>query len=151
RPLYEFCQALAKARGAVSAVTVADNPYPAVASYRDFLNTFGPTPFATPDSGQYANDVLEAGKQAVDALVACGNLRLKDFRDQGRQKSEVLDKADKAVTDAKALLPTVETFKEKETPPLESQHSGIAKVAGEIGEERHRLDVLAPYRTLPED
>ncbi len=148
---YEFFLALSKVRWAVSSVVVADNPYPAVKSYREFVEKFGPTPFAMPDAGQFANDVLETGKQAVDGLVACGNQRLKEFRSEGRQKPEDLDAAEKAVVEAKALLPTVEGFKDKETPPLESQHSGIAKTAGEIMDERHRLAVLAPYRTLPEE
>jgi outer membrane protein assembly factor BamB len=151
KPAYEFFQALAKVREAVAAVTVADNPYPAVKGYREFVETLGATPLAKPDAGQFAADVLEAGKQAVDALVACGNLRLKDFRAEGRQKSDQLDAADKAVVEAKVLLPVVESFKEKETPPLTAQHDGVAKAAGEIATERHRLAVLAPFRDLPDD
>lgn len=148
---YAFLQSLSKVRAAVSAVTVADNPYPAVKAYRDFLDTYGPTPFAKPDAGQFAADVLETGKQAVDGLVACGYLRLKEFRDAGRQPVEPLDAADKAAAEATGLLPLVEGFREKETPPLEGQQTGIVKVSAEIAAERHRLAVLAPFRTLPED
>jgi outer membrane protein assembly factor BamB len=151
RDEYEFFLALAKVRGAVSSVVVADNPYPAVKSYREFVETYGTSPFAKPDGGPNSIDVLETGKQAVDGLIACGNERLKAFRSEGRQKPEQLDDADKAVVAAKELLPTVEGFRDKDTPPLDAQRTGMAKAAGEIAAERHRLAVLAPYRGLPED
>ncbi|MFO0848911.1 MAG: PQQ-binding-like beta-propeller repeat protein [Gemmataceae bacterium] len=146
---YKFFASLAELQGAVGAVTTRDNPAPAMKAFDGFVAAHADSTFARPESG-YGTDITQVGRKLSDALADHGNDHLKTFR-ADRKKLDELAVVEKSAEDGKKLIPTADKFRNKQDASLAPQLAKFEELEKSVKWERHRLDVLAPFRGLPQD
>ncbi len=139
---YRFFADLSGARLAVGAVTNREDPEPALARLKKFVDAQRDNPLAKPTSG-FGRDVLEAGKRVGDDLAAHAGDRVKAYREDRANRSAELDRADRAVAAGRGLLPLLAPFKAPDDPPLDSLARSFDAVEAEVKKERDRTAALA--------
>jgi outer membrane protein assembly factor BamB len=146
---YRFFAGLSGTQAAVGAVTARENPGPALKAFHQFVGEYGESPLAQPETG-YGADVVQAGRRLAETVGDHAGDKLKSFRDD-RKKLDDLTAAEQAVGVGRRLLDVLEKFRDKEAgdfASLRGRYDGLEK---SFAAERHRLDVLAPFRDLASD
>lgn len=143
---YQFFAKIAELQAAVGSVTARENPAPGQKAFEQFLAEFGADPLAQPETG-FGTDVVQVCKRLADTLADFAGDRLKAFRGD-RTKLDELATAEKAVADGRTLLPVVDRFRDKQGLNLDGQRTKYDELSKLFAAERHRLDVLAPFRRL---
>ncbi len=146
---YRFFAALAEVHNALGGVTVRDNPTPAREAFGRFTADFAQSPLAMPESG-YGADIVQLGRKLLDALADHAGDRLTAFR-ADRTKLDELEATAEGITVAEGLIPTVDKFRDKNAVSLDTQRKRLTDLTAGVAAERHRLSVLAPFRTLSVD
>lgn len=148
-PKYQFLKSLCGLRGTVSGVTAKESPQSGMKVFGDFVKDWGTNPFAKADGSAYGGDIYLAGRQVIDNLIAFAEAQTAEFK-ADRSVLKPLEQSESSLVDARKLFPSLQPFKVKDSPPLDTQQAAIDKTAALNGFERHRLGVLAPYRSLPD-
>ncbi len=146
---YRFFAALAATHNALGGVMVRDNPTPAREAFGRFTAEFAQSPLAMPESG-YGADIVQLGRKLLDVLADHAGDRLAAFK-ADRVKLDQLEATAEGVATAEGLIPTVDKFRDKNAVTLDTQRKRLTDLTAAVGVERHRLGVLAPFRTLSAD
>lgn len=146
---YRFFAALAETHNALGGVMVRENPTPAREAFTRFTTEFAQSPLAMPESG-YGAEIVQLGRKLVDVLADHAGDRLTAFK-LDRKKLTELDATAEGVAVAEALIPTVDKFRDKTAVTLDTQRKRLTDLTAAVAVERHRLSVLAPFRTLSDD
>lgn len=156
---YQFFAELASTRATIDAVTTRENPGLAAKKLGDFLTKFGNSPHAQAGTG-YGADIVLTGQKLADIVADHAGDRLKSYRvvstdPEKYQPADVstaeLDAGEAAIAEARAMLPALDRFREKDGPSFSGQRQRFDDLSADFAKERKRLDFLAPYRTLPVD
>ena len=143
---YRFFAALTETHNALGGVMVRENPTPAREAFARFTAEFAQSPLAMPESG-YVAEIVQLGRRLLDALADHAGDRLTAFK-LDRKKLDQLDATADGVATAEALIPTVDKFRDKTAVTLDTQRKRLTDLTAGVTAERHRLGVLAPFRTL---
>ena len=146
---YRFLAALAQLQQTASAPGLADDPAPAEQSFTKFLADHGESALAKPGEG-FGGDVVSAGKKVADAVADSTATRLKRFQ-ADRTKLGELGAVESRTAELKRLIPAVEKFRGPQSADLASVSAKAGELEALAAKERHRLEVLAPYRDLDRD
>ncbi len=146
---YRFFVALAGLQMTAGGTTVRDDPAPARRAFDQFVADFGADPLARPGAG-FGSDVLSAGKRVAEATADHAQDHLKLFQ-ADRKKLPELATAEEASAAGKALLPVAAKYRDATSVDLDSVAKRFADLDATAAGERHRLAVLEPWRTLPDD
>ncbi len=146
---YRFFANLSATQAAVGAVTVRENPGPALKAFHQFVDDYGDSPLAQPQTG-FGADVVQAGRRLAETVGDHAGDKLKSFRDD-RKRLDDLAAAEQAVGEGRRLLDVLEKFRDKEAGDFASLRSRYDTLANSFAAERHRLAVLAPFRDLSAD
>jgi outer membrane protein assembly factor BamB len=148
-PKYQFFAALSQTQADASSVTVKDDPSAAQRSLTGLITQYGESPLAQPNSG-FGADVVLVGKKVAGAVADHAGERVKQFQGK-RSELKRLDAAEKAIADGRAILPTLEKFRDKSGLSLDDERAKFDTVEGSVRKERDRLAALAPWRDLAAD
>jgi outer membrane protein assembly factor BamB len=146
---YQFFADLSGMQGAVASVTARENPAPALKAFNGFVEQHGQSTYAQPETG-FGTDVVQAGRRLAETLADHAGDKLKAFQ-ADRKNLDELTAAEQTVRDARAVLPTIDRFRDRQDDSLgavRGRYDGLEKT---FASERHRLAVLAPFRGLPTD
>lgn len=146
---YKFFAALSETLAVIGAVTSRENPEPARRTFEKFVEDFGQTTFAQPETG-YGSDIVGAGRKLADTYADYAGDHLKKYRDELKSfktNEEELRLAEEGVkTGREKVLPLTEKYLSKDS--LDPQRKKYDDLAAQFAAERHRLAVLAPYRGI---
>ena len=146
---YRFFADLSGTRAVVGSVTARENPAPAMKAFAAFVEQHGQSSYAQPESG-FGADVVQAGRRLAETVADHAGDRLKSFLGD-RKKLDDLTAAERAVQDGRDLLPTIDKFRDRQDDNLATVRGRIDEMEKSFKFERHRLEVLAPFRDLPTD
>jgi outer membrane protein assembly factor BamB len=148
-PKYKFFSTLSQTQADASSVTVKDDPTAAQKSLAGLITEYADSPLVQPNSG-YGADVVLAGKKVAGAVADHAAERVKQFQAK-RSELKLLDAAEKAIADGRAILPTLEKFRDKSGLSLDDERAKFDTVEGSVRKERDRLAALEPWRDLATD
>src|SRR5581483_8066452 len=118
---YRFFANLSATQAAVGAVTVRENPGPALKAFHQFVDDYGDSPLAQPQTG-FGADVVQAGRRLAETVGDHAGDKLKSFRDD-RKRLDDLAAAEQAVGEGRRLLDVLEKFRDKEAGDFASLRS----------------------------
>lgn len=148
-PKYKFFAALSHTQTEASSVMVKEDPGPARRALDALIAEHGDSPMAQPNTG-YGADVVTAGIKVGGAHGDHAAEQVKKFQAK-REDVQLLAAADKAIADGRALLPTLEKFRDKSGLSLDDTRKKLDDVEASVKKERDRLAALAPWRNLAAD
>lgn len=147
---YRFFEALSGLHTALGSVTLKEDPEPARQKWDAFLTDFAESPLASTDQDGYGLDIYEAGRRLCDGMTSHAEGRLKQYRAE-LTKLDNLKAAETTTAEVRKLLPVVNRYRPKDGESLDDISSRLDALSAQTQRERHRLDVLAPYRDLATD
>lgn len=148
-PKYQFFAALSNTQAAIASVTVKEDPVPAEKALTAFITAHGDSPFAQPNSG-YGADVVVAGQKLCSAIADHAAEKVKKYQAK-HDEAKLLDDADRAIADGRALVPTLEKFRDKSGLSFDDVRKKFDEAEAGVKLERDRLASLDPWRTLAAD
>lgn len=148
-PKYKFFAALSQAQTEASSVMVKEDPGPARRALDALIAEHGDSPMAQPNTG-YGADVVMVGIKVGGAHGDHAAEQVKKFQAK-REDVQLLAAADKSIADGRALLPTLEKFRDKSGLSTDDTRKKFDDVEASVKKERDRLAALAPWRNLATD
>jgi len=133
---YRFFADLAQMQQGARALTNRENPRPAVAALKSFVEARKDSPFARPD--KFGFDVYDAGKKVAEDAAGYAQDRVKGFGGD-RGKLDELKKAEELVAAGRELPALVEPFRPKEALGFEDSLAKFAAVEADVGKARTTL------------
>ena len=146
---YQYFTDLSACRAAVNVVTVKENPDPAVAAINDFLLKQGDADLSKPGTG-FGADIVQTGTKLCESINEFGTACIKKYQADRKQNVEV-QKAQKAIATGRELIAKLDRFRSKDDPGFDGARTKFDAIEASIAQENKRLEVLAPWRELPED
>jgi outer membrane protein assembly factor BamB len=140
---YRFFADLSAMRAAVGSVTNRQEPRPALAALRAFIDARKTSEFAKPDQA-FGDDIYQAGKKVADDVAGYATDRVSDYQ-KDRAKTELLRQAEEMIAEGRALPPLVEPFRPKEATGF-THLAELDKAEAGIKQARYRLGVIDEVR-----
>ena len=142
---YKFFADLAELRRVAREAANRADYDAALRRFEAFVATHKDSPFAKPASGRGGDgrggDILDAGRQLGEFIGDHAGDRVKEYQADRAKNAGELARADKAIADGRALLPTLEPFRADE-PPLAAVKGKLDAAEEGVKRERARTAVL---------